>query len=85
LSKRVLQAIAEAHPDDGGFAVRRVDISRGWGDLVNVIIHVEPDRSWRVNYGAATQQRGGHAGALREAVERALAPERCRVNLLELG
>jgi len=85
VSKRVLQAIAEAHPEDGSFAVRRVDISRGWGNLVNVTIHTEPDRSWTLYDGPEAPSRRGHARAVREAVERALAPERCRVSLLELG
>ena len=85
LSKRVLQAIAESHPDDGDFAVRRVDISRGWGDLVNVTIHAETDRSQEDGDGATAHRRSSHARLVREAVERALAPERCRVSLLELG
>ena len=85
LSKRVLQAIAESHPDDGDFAVRRVDISRGWGDLVNVTIHAEADRSRVHDAGATARRRSSHAHLVREAVERALAPERCRVSLLELG
>ena len=83
LSKRVLQAIAESHPEDGDFAVRRVDISRGWGDMVNVTIHAEADRSGAAGRGGTW--RSGHARVVREAVERALAPERCRVSLLELG
>ena len=84
VTKRVLQAIAESHPEDGDFAVRRVDISRGWGDLVNVTIHAEADRS-EGGAGGTTHRRSGHGRLLREAVERALAPERCRVSLLELG
>ena len=82
LSKRVLQAIADAHPENGDFAVRRVDISRGWGDLVNVTIHAEPDRSGPPA-GDGLARRSGHGHAVRQAVERALAPERCRVSLLE--
>jgi hypothetical protein len=81
VSKRVLQAIAEAHPEGGEFAVRRVDISRGWGNLVNVTIHTEPAATG--SEGAAGR-RSSHARAVREAVERALAPERCRVSLFEL-
>ena len=80
MSERVLQAIADSHPAEGDFAVRRVDISRGWGDLVNVTIHAASDRS----PGAAAHRRT-QARAVREAVERALAPERCRVSLLEVG
>ncbi len=85
LSKRVLLAIAESHPDHGEFAVRRVDISRGWGNLVNVTIHTLPDRSWDRADGAGGRRRGPHAQAVREAVERALAPERCRVSVLDVG
>lgn len=73
LSKRVLQAVVDAHPDDGSFAVTRVDIKRGWGNLVNVTIHV----------GRHDDCAVGHARAVRDAVERALGTERFRVRLRE--
>jgi hypothetical protein len=73
--KRVLQAVADAHPDEGAFAVTRLDISRGWGNLVNVTIYaaVNPARS------------AGHARAIRDAVEGALGTERFHVRLQEAG
>jgi hypothetical protein len=47
-TKRVLQALADAHPDRGDFAVTRMDIHRGWGGVANVTIigldAVEPTR-----------------------------------------
>ncbi len=73
--KRVLQAVADAHPPEGTFAVTRVDISRGWGDLVNVTIHADRGGSGPT----------GHARAIRDAVELALGKERFRVRLQEAG
>ncbi len=75
LVKRVLQAVADAHPEEGSFAVTRVDIHRGWGNLVNVTIHAARD----------PQRPAGHARAIRDAVERALGTERFRVSLQEAG
>jgi hypothetical protein len=75
LVKRVLRAIADAHPEEGSFAVTRVDISRGWGDLVNVTLHARQD----------TARGPGHARDVRQAVERALGTERFRVRFQETG
>ena len=69
VTKRVLQALADAHPDGGDFSVTRVDIHRGWGDIVYVTIFgVDP---------------AGPCGGreVREAVERSLGAERFRVRL----
>ncbi|HVA06165.1 MAG TPA: hypothetical protein VNG12_05415 [Acidimicrobiales bacterium] len=47
-TKRVLAALAEALPDDGRNLITRVDVSRMWGDAVQVkiftsaSIHHEP-------------------------------------------
>ena len=38
VTKRVLQALADAHPDGGDFSLTRVDIHRGWGGVVYVTI-----------------------------------------------
>ena len=75
LVKRVLEAVADAHPEEGSFAITRVDISRGWGDLINVTLH-----SVRVPSHHAT-----HARDIREAIERARGTERVRVRLQEIG
>ncbi len=80
LAKRALQAIADAHPDEGHFAVRQVEIRRGWGNLLNVTIHADargpaPDRG--------TLSAEGRA--IRKAVEHALGPERSRVTVVEIG
>jgi len=69
ITKRVLQALADAHPEGGEFAVTRVDIHRGWGGVVNVTIFgLDPARP-----------SGGRE--LRDAVERSLGSERFRVRL----
>ncbi len=75
LARRVLQAVAEAHPVEGTFAVTRVDISRGWGNLVNVTIHAARD----------PERPACHARAIRDAVEHALGTERFRVRLQDAG
>ncbi len=68
VSKEVLRAVADAHPDGGNFVVTKVEIHRGWGDLVNVTIFAgtNPD---------------GTARHVRDAVEQALGSERFRVRL----
>jgi hypothetical protein len=77
VSKEVLRALADAHPDDGSFVVSKVEIHRGWGDLVNVTIFAGAQP-----YGTARYGRD-----VRDAVERALGTERFRVRLdvSELG
>ncbi len=68
VTKRILRAIAEAHPDDSDFEISRIEIRRGWGDIVNVTIHGGHDPQ-------------GHGRPIREAVERALEPQRHSVRL----
>jgi len=68
VTKRVFLAIADAHPDGSAYEISRVDIRRGWGDIVSVTIHGGRDPH-------------GHGRAIREAVERALDPERHSVRL----
>jgi hypothetical protein len=71
VSKEVLQALADAHPDGGSFVVTRVEINRGWGDLVNVTIFAGSNPTNSAILGCA----------VRDAVERALGRERFRVRL----
>jgi hypothetical protein len=68
VTKRVLRAIADAHPDGSGYEISRVEIARGWGDVVYVTISGGRDPE-------------GHGRAIREAVERVLAPSRHNVRL----
>jgi len=70
----VLQALADAHPDGGDFAVTRVDIHRGWGGVVNVTI-----------FGLNPASPQGNGRELRAAWERSLGSERFRVRLGESG
>lgn len=76
ISRRVLQAIADAHPREGSFTVRRVDIQRGWGDLIHVTIHV-------AGGGDDGGTSIGHRMTVRNAVEQALDSRRHRVTLLD--
>jgi hypothetical protein len=71
VSKEVLRALADAHPDGGSFVVTKVEIHRGWGDLVNVTIFAGSDL--------------GLGRTVREAVELALGTERFRVRLETSG
>jgi hypothetical protein len=68
VTRRVFMAIAGAHPDGSAYEISRVDVRRGWGDIVNVTIH-----------GGRDPQ--GHGRVIREAVERALETERHSVRL----
>jgi hypothetical protein len=72
VTKRVLQALGDAHPDDGDFAVTRVDIDRGWGGVVNV-----------TTFAAFHPGDGGRA--LRDSVEQSLGAERFHVRLHDSG
>lgn len=71
VSKQVLRALADAHPEGGRFVVTKVEIHRGWGDLINVTIFAGPDRD----------KTGRHGRDVRDAVEHALGVERFRVRL----
>jgi len=73
VTKRVLQALGNAHPDGGDFAVTRVDIDRGWGGVVNVTIF------------APFHPGNGDGRALRDSVERSLGTERFCVRLQDSG
>ncbi len=75
VTKRVLQALGDAHPDDGDFTVTRVDIDRGWGGVVNVTIFA----SFHPGNG------NGDGRALRDSVERSLGAERFCVRLHDAG
>ena len=68
VTTRIFRAIADAHPDDSDFEISRVEIRDGWGDIVNVTIHGGHDPQ-------------GHGRPIREAVERALDPDRHSVRL----
>ena len=68
ITRRVFVAIADAHPDGSAYEISRVDIRRGWGNVVNVTIH-----------GGGDPQ--GHGRVIREAIERALETERHSVRL----
>jgi hypothetical protein len=68
VTKRIFLAIADAHPDDSEYEISKVEIRHGWGDILHVTIHGDHD----------TQ---GHGRAIREAVERALDPQRHSVRL----
>ena len=78
--KRVFQAIAAAHPEEGHFTVHRVDIRRGWGNLLNVTIHADAGGTAS---DSATLSAAGQA--IRKSVEHALGPERSRVSLVEIS
>jgi hypothetical protein len=72
VTKRVLTALAEAHPAGGECAVSGFDIERGWGGVVHVRIY------------AASQDQGAngdHWRELRSAVEGALEAERHNVRI----
>ena len=73
VTKRVLRALADSHPDGGDGPVTRVDIHRGWGGVVYVTIFgIDP-----------AGPSGGRE--VREAVERSLGAERFRVRLEASG
>lgn len=68
VTKRIFLAIADAHPDDSDYEISKVEIDHGWGDIINVTIRGGHDPQ-------------NHGRAIREAVERALDPERRSVRL----
>jgi tryptophan synthase beta subunit len=73
MTKRVLTAIAEVLPDDGHAYLAKVDIRRGWGNVLNVRLH--------------TTMRPTEAGRelgerLRDAVDQALEDERHLVEIV---
>ncbi len=68
ITKPVLRAIADAHPDGSAYEISRVEIKEGWGSVVYVTI-----------FGGSDPQ--GHGPEIRGAVERALSPHRHNVRL----
>jgi len=70
LSKRILQALADALPEDGpNNLMSRIELRRGWGDAINIDIYPGTDPQ------AATGRRQIEQG-LRASVDRALGPQR---------
>ncbi len=73
MTKRVLSSIAEVLPDDGHNYLTKVDIRRGWGDVLNVQVHT-----------TMTRAEGGRVlgEKLRDAVHEALRDERHFVQIV---
>jgi RNA binding exosome subunit len=73
MTKRVLSAIAQVLPDDGHNYLTKVDIRRGWGDVLNVQLHTTMSRT-----------EGGRAlgEKLRDAIDEALRDERHVVEIV---
>jgi hypothetical protein len=73
MTKRVLSAIAQVLPDDGRDYLTKVDIRRGWGDVLNVQLHTAMPCS----------EVGRELGEkLRDAVGEALRDERHVVEIV---
>lgn len=73
MTKRVLSAIAEVLPDDGHNYLTKVDIRRGWGDVLNVQLHTTMPRT----------EGGRELGEkLRDAIDKALRDERHLVEIV---
>ena len=71
--KRALTAIAEGLPDLDHNYLTKVDISRGWGDILNVRLHTTLPHSeaWR-----------GFGDQVRSALDETLADERHHVEIV---
>jgi len=74
VTKRVLAALAEAHPSAGAFEVAGVSIGRGFGDVVYVRVYAS-------GTDAHAAVRGEHWRHMKKAIEGALGSERHRVML----
>lgn len=71
--KKVLEAIAAAHPSSGGSLLDRLDVVDGWGDTLIVRLHAT----------VAQHEDGDHqAHRLREAVAEAIGERRRRVEIV---
>ena len=73
MTKRVLTAVPQVLPDEGPDHLTRLDIRRGWGDVLNVRIHTTMSRSTAGREFAAK---------LREAIDDALGDERHAVEIV---
>jgi hypothetical protein len=73
MTKRILSAIAQVLPDDDQNYLTKIDIRRGWGDVLNVRLHTTMPRT---EYGREFGQR------LREAIGEALGEERHLVEIV---
>ena len=73
MTKRVLSAIAEVLPDDGHNYLTKVDIRRGWGDVLNVQLHATMPR---------TEDERELGEKLRAAIDEALRDERHLVEIV---
>ena len=73
MTKRVLSAIAQVLPDDGHHYLTKVDIRRGWGDILNVQLHTTMPR---------TESGREFGQKLREAIDEALRDERHFVEIV---
>jgi hypothetical protein len=71
--KRVLFAIAELLPDGDQSYLTKVDISRGWGDVVNIRLHTALPHS---------ETRRGFTEKVRNAMSEILEDERHRVEIV---
>jgi hypothetical protein len=70
VTKRILEAIAEVLPDDGHHHISRLDVRRGWGNILNIRIH------------ATTTAGEGLKVKLREAIEKAVGDQRHSIEIV---
>ncbi len=73
MTKRVLSAIAQVLPDDGHHYLTKVDVRRGWGDVLNVQLYTTMPR---------TEDGRGIGEKLRDAIDEALRDERHFVEIV---
>jgi hypothetical protein len=73
MTERVLSAIAQVLPDDSRNYFTRVDVRRGWGDILNVQLSTTLPRS------EAGRELGDQ---LRHAIAEALGDERHLVEIV---
>jgi len=70
MTKKVLAAIAEVLPDNGHHHISRLDVRRGWGDILNIRLH------------ATTADGEGLEARLREAIEKAVGDQRHSIEIV---
>jgi hypothetical protein len=73
MTKRVVSAIAQVLPDDGRDYLTKLDIRRGWGNVLNVRLHTTLPPS------EAGRELGDQ---LRAAIAEALQDERHHVEIV---
>jgi hypothetical protein len=73
MTKRVFSAIAQVLPDDGRAYVTKLDIRRGWGNVLNVQLHTT------LPYSEAGRELGDE---LRASIAEALGDERHHVEIV---